>query len=225
MTAPRVYAAIAAVTAELAKAGIAKERTNRELGYQFRGIDDIYNALSPLLAKHRLCILPRILDRSCLERRSTGGEALFAVTVKAAFEFVSVRDGSSHVVETFGEALDGGDKATAKAMSAAYKYAALQTFCIPTEADHDADSVTHRVKAGAPMLPAPDQDWPQWVADIQSVVASCQTDEALTRLQNSNRALLLSLSRAEPALYGEIGNAIRERRQALALPSRERDAA
>jgi hypothetical protein len=221
MTAPRVYAAIAAVTAELSKLGIAKERTNQELGYQFRGIDDIYNALSPLLAKHRLCILPRILERSCLERRSAGGEALFAVTVRAAFEFVSVRDGSSHVVETFGEALDGGDKATAKAMSAAYKYAALQTFCIPTEADHDADAVTHRVKAGAPLLPAPDQGWAQWVADIQSVVASCHSDEALTRLQNSNRELLLALSRAEPSLYAAIGSAIRARREALARLARE----
>jgi hypothetical protein len=127
MTGPKVYAAITAITADLAKVGIAKERTNQELGYRFRGIDDIYNALSPLLAKHRLCILPRMLERSCLERSSAGGEALFAVTVRAAFAFVSVRDGSSHIVETYGEALDGGDKATAKAMSAAYKYAALQT--------------------------------------------------------------------------------------------------
>jgi hypothetical protein len=221
MTGPKVYAAIAAVTADLGKLGIVKERTNQELGYRFRGIDDIYNALSPLLAKHRLCILPRIVERSCVERRSTAGEALFAVTVRAAFEFVSVRDGSSHVVETFGEALDGGDKATAKAMSAAYKYAALQTFCIPTEADHDADAVTHRVKGGAPLLPAPDQGWPQWVADIQSVVASCHTDEALTRLQNSHRELLLALSRSEPGLYGAIGSAIQGRRAALARPARE----
>ena len=28
-------------------------------------------------------------------------------------------------------------------MSAAYKYAAMQAFCIPTEGDNDADSTTH----------------------------------------------------------------------------------
>lgn len=215
MNAPRVYAAISAITAELAKLGIAKERTNQEIGYRFRGIDDIYNSLSPLLAKHRLCILPRIVERTCVERRSTGGEALFAVTVRAAFAFVSVRDGSSHVVETFGEALDDSDKATAKAMSAAYKYAALQTFCIPTEADHDPDAVTHRLKAGVPLLPAPDQGWPQWTTDIQSIVSNCQTDEALTRLQNRNRALLLALSRADSSLYAAIGASIKARRDAL----------
>jgi hypothetical protein len=31
-------------------------------------------------------------------------------------------------------------------MSAAYKYAAFQTFCIPTEGDNDADAVTHVVQ-------------------------------------------------------------------------------
>ena len=41
--------------------------------------------------------------------------------------------------------MDGGDKATNKAMSAAYKYALLQTFAIPTEGDNDADATTHEV--------------------------------------------------------------------------------
>ena len=43
--------------------------------------------------------------------------------------------------------MDSGDKATNKAMSAAFKYAAFQAFAIPTESDNDADSTTHEVKA------------------------------------------------------------------------------
>jgi hypothetical protein len=45
--------------------------------------------------------------------------------------------------------MDSADKATNKAMSAAYKYLALLTFCIPTEAspDSDADFSTHDVAA------------------------------------------------------------------------------
>jgi hypothetical protein len=43
--------------------------------------------------------------------------------------------------------MDSGDKASNKAMSAAYKYAAFQAFCIPTEGDNDADSQTHEVAA------------------------------------------------------------------------------
>lgn len=41
--------------------------------------------------------------------------------------------------------MDSGDKATNKAMSAAFKYACMQAFCIPTEGDNDADSKTHEV--------------------------------------------------------------------------------
>lgn len=143
-----VYKAINAVQAELAKTGITKDRTNTQgSGYKFRGIDDVYNAIAPLLAKHGLCILPRVLRRECAERVSQKGGALFYVTVEAEFDFVCSEDGSKHTVKTFGEAMDSGDKATNKAMSAAYKYAAFQAFSIPTESDNDADSPTHEVKA------------------------------------------------------------------------------
>jgi hypothetical protein len=57
-------------------------------------------------------------------------------------------DGSKHVVKTCGEAMDSADKATNKAMSAAYKYALFQAFCIPTEGDNDADATTQEVKDG-----------------------------------------------------------------------------
>jgi hypothetical protein len=46
----------------------------------------------------------------------------------------------------FGEAMDSGDKATNKAMSAAYKYACFQAFSIPTESRDDEDHQTHEVK-------------------------------------------------------------------------------
>ena len=45
--------------------------------------------------------------------------------------------------------MDSGDKATNKAMSAAYKYAMFQTFCIPVEGTPDADGDSHEVKAKA----------------------------------------------------------------------------
>lgn len=42
--------------------------------------------------------------------------------------------------------MDSGDKATNKAMSIAYKYAAFQAFCIPTEDTAiDADATAHNV--------------------------------------------------------------------------------
>jgi hypothetical protein len=141
-----VYKAINEVQKELSVTGIAKDRTNTQgASYKFRGIDDVYNAIAPLLAKHGLCILPRMIARISEERQSKAGSPLFYVTVEAEFDFVSAVDGSKHTCRTFGEAMDSGDKATNKAMSAAYKYAAFQAFAIPTEGDNDADAHTHEV--------------------------------------------------------------------------------
>lgn len=68
------------------------------------------------------------------------------MVVKAEFDFVATEDGSKHTVETYGEAMDSSDKATNKAMSIAYKYAAFQAFCIPTEETAiDADAEVHSV--------------------------------------------------------------------------------
>lgn len=146
-----VYKAIVGVQADLAKEGIAKDRTcTQGASYKFRGIDDIYNALAPYLAKHQLVILPRFIARESVERISKNGGALFYTTVEAEFDFVSAVDGSKHTARTFGEAMDSGDKGTNKAMSAAYKYAAFQAFCIPTEGDNDTENQTHEVKPQKP---------------------------------------------------------------------------
>lgn len=145
----KVYQAINAVQRALAAEGISKDRRNQQQGYNFRGIDDVYNVVSPLLGKNGLCILPRVLSRSCVERVNAKGTALFYVTIECEFDLVSTEDASKHTVKTYGEAMDSGDKATNKAMSAAYKYAVMQTFAIPTEGDNDADATTHEVEANS----------------------------------------------------------------------------
>lgn len=147
MTSNKVYAAISAVAKEMATTGISKDRRNQQQGFNFRGIDQVYNALAPALVNHGLLILPRITERSVTERTTQKGGVLFYVVVKAEFDFVSTEDGSIHTVTTYGEAMDSGDKATNKAMSIAYKYAAFQAFCIPTEETAiDADAEVHHIK-------------------------------------------------------------------------------
>lgn len=140
-----VYKAIAAVMTDLAKEGIAKTQTNTFDKYKFRGIDEVYNTLAPLLSKHGLLILPRVLERTSEERISKENKAVFYITVKVEFDFVAANDGSKHVVCAYGEAMDRGDKGTNKAMTAAYKYALFEAFCIPTEGSDDADRETHEV--------------------------------------------------------------------------------
>lgn len=145
MDTKHVYPAISDVMRAMSKTGISKDRNNTVQGFKFRGIDDVLNALARVLAEHRLCILPRVVSRAVAERTNAKGTALFYVTLEVEFDLVSAIDGSAHTVRTVGEAMDSGDKATNKAMSAAYKYMAIQTFAIPTEGDNDADSTTHEV--------------------------------------------------------------------------------
>jgi hypothetical protein len=188
MTTLKVYEAIAKITAEMAKEGISKDRRNQQQGYSFRGIDDVYNALSPMLADHKLCILPRIMSRDLVERQNRNGGVLFYVTVEAEFDFVSAEDGSKHTIRTFGEAMDSADKATNKAMSAAYKYAAMQAFCIPTEGDNDADATTHDVaprekpQQNTQQRAAPKNDNARKLyAELQKDMRLCETADDLAR--------------------------------------------
>ena len=149
-----VYEAIAAITASLSKVGIAKGRKTQQGGgasFSFRGIDDVLNALSPLLAEHKLCIFPRITNRASVERQTKSGGAVFYTTVNAEFDFVSAVDGSKHTAATIGEAMDSGDKSTNKAMSIAYKYAVFLTFCVPIEGTPDADGEVYEI-SGAKQL-------------------------------------------------------------------------
>lgn len=167
--ATNVYAKIAAVQAELAKVGISKSRKNQTPGqnYSFRGIDEVYNTLAPMMADHGLCILPRIVEHSLVERGKTkNGNTIWSAVVTAEFDFVSADDGSVHVVRTIGEAMDSSDKATNKAMSAAYKYAALMTFAIPTEGDNDADAHTPEVVATPALVN--DGQWSELIAMIEA---------------------------------------------------------
>lgn len=141
-----------------------KANQNLEEGYAYRSIEDVLNRLAPLLARHHLCVLPRVLDRESIDRKDEKGSPLAGVTLKVAYDLVSTENASSHVVGAYGEAHDDGDKATAKAMSAAHKSAMLQTFCIPVGEAKDADFPKKKAaSASAGHQPEPVQGWEEWL--------------------------------------------------------------
>lgn len=143
-----VYSSILSVAGELAKSGIGKDRKNTQQNYMFRGIDDLYNELAPLLVKHNLIILPNHLTRNVSERLNKNGDGLiFTIVLETEFTFLNTIDGSSHTIKIFGEAMDSSDKATNKAMSVAYKYAMIQAFCIPIVGEeNEADAHSPQAK-------------------------------------------------------------------------------
>ena len=216
-TAPKVYQAIVNVMAALAKDGISKDRKNQQQGYNFRGIDDVYNALAQKLSDNKLCMLPISMSPTREERATKNGGTLFYVNISAEFELISAEDGSSKIIQVLGEAMDSGDKATNKSMSAAYKYAALMAFCIPTEGDNDSENHTHEVVAKAPSAPAPKpgdfwtrqkltipfssrhmpvdgqfapEAWADWEKNFLAAIEKVPDRELLARLQSDNQHIL-----------------------------------
>ena len=219
MRPPEVYRAINAVTAALAGDGIPKSRTNSIELYQYRSIDDVMGRLAPLIAEHRLCILPRVLERVITERPSPATPMRVNVLVRVAFDLVSVEDGSVHTVEAYGEALDDGDKGTAKAMSAAYKAAMLQAFCIPVAGTEDADASTGKlVTRPSTLTGEPVEGWDQWANDVMDTLGICESIEAVDRVQSGKRPQLRAISRERPDLYAALGERFSQRRQALLAP-------
>ena len=172
----KVYQAIGAVSKALSQEGISKARKNTQQGYNFRGIDDVLNALSGALVSAGLVILPRCVSREVVERTTAKGNALFYVTCQVEFDLVSTEDGSKHTVCTYGEAMDSADKATNKAMSAAYKYNALLVFCITTESTPDADQDTHDVAPPKPVSKSTLMTEAQ-IADWMAAFSVCAADE------------------------------------------------
>jgi hypothetical protein len=172
--AAHVYTAINEVTAAMAREGIAKGRKNEQQGYRFRGIDEVYNALSGHLAAAKLCILPRVTSRSVTERPTKSGGVSTYVVLAVDFDLVSAVDGSRHTISTMGEAMDSADKATNKAMSAAMKYACLMAFQIPTEGDNDADA-HHIEKAPLERQLAASVEWVEWEKSKAQALRSAKT--------------------------------------------------
>ncbi len=210
-----VYRAITAVTADLAETGISKRHRNEQSKYHYRSIEDVLNALAPLLPRHQLCVLPRVLERQALSV-SQEGKTVQLVSVRAAFDLVSAIDGSMHSVESFGEAIDEGDKGTAKAISSAFKSAMLQAFCIPVPQE-DADAKSPRLNGVA--LPEPPEGWNSWSGEVIDIVKSCESTDAVERLCTSRRSSLGALQRARPDLYAKVGEEIAAKVAELQRPN------
>jgi len=132
---------------------IGKDRKNPQQGYNFRGIDDVYNAAHDALVENGVFCVPEVLEMIREERQTKSGGTLLYTILKVKYTFYA-SDGSSVVAVTMGEAMDSGDKSCNKAMSAAQKYAFLQVFAVPTAEPKDTENETHEVTP-SPKKPAP----------------------------------------------------------------------
>jgi len=140
-----IHAATLAVMEEVGVIG--KTRTNTGQNYKFRGVDDVVERIGPLLVKHGITVAPRVLSYTSAIVIDRGGKPMAHVHALVEHTYEAA-DGSTAVVTTLGEAMDTGDKASNKCMSAALKYSHCERFQIPTFGK-DADTEAASPEVGA----------------------------------------------------------------------------
>ena len=121
-------------------------KTKQADGFQYRGVEDVSNALFPLFKKHEIFCVPETLSH----QTNNVGKTL--VECRLSF-FAS--DGSSLVATARGEAIDKtGDKGTTIAQSIATRIILTTVFLIPTEDNtpwitpHLFEKASKRIKDG-----------------------------------------------------------------------------
>lgn len=148
----KIYGAINAVMNDMG--AIGKDKRNTQQGFNYRGVDDVMNALNPLMVKHHLFCVPEVLEQTREARTTAKGGALVYSILKMRYTLIA-EDGSSIAAVVIGEGMDSGDKASNKAMSVAYKYAMFQIFSIPTEEMRDPDAESYETMPYTPAAQKP----------------------------------------------------------------------
>lgn len=134
-----IYESITKVMSE--SIAIGKNSYNEQQKFKYRSIDAVMNTFYPLFAKHKVFIVPEVLEQLREERTTRNGGNLIYSILKVKYTFYA-EDGSSISATVIGEGMDSADKASNKAMAVAMKYAMFQVFCIPTEEFIDPDGDT-----------------------------------------------------------------------------------
>jgi len=122
-------------------AGVAKKDENTHQNFKFRGIDAVVNAIGPALRKHGGFMMPNVISANYEVGKTSRGNDVTVIQLEVEFQFWG-STGEPLSGRVYSEAFDSGDKATAKAMSVAYRTFMLQLFCLPTD-DPDPDSYTY----------------------------------------------------------------------------------
>lgn len=142
MSEQKIYPAMIAVMRRIG--AIGKNQKNMQQKFNYRGIDDCYNALHAIMAEEGVFTTSEVLARERQERTNKNGTVLAFVSAEIKYTF-HAEDGSNVSTTVIGEGMDSGDKASNKAMAVAHKYALLQAFMVATDEQKDPDAESHEV--------------------------------------------------------------------------------
>lgn len=126
---PNIHQRIINIMSELKYIQKGNKQVNGQ--YRFVSHDQVTAAIHPYLVKHGITVVPTIEEYAQEGNRTT---------IKLAVVFVNADNPNDNLTVRFiGFGCDSGDKGPGKAVSYAYKYALLKTFCLETGDDPDQD--------------------------------------------------------------------------------------
>lgn len=129
-----IFSAMLGIMADIE--AIAKsQKQGSGVKYAFRSIEEVMNAIHPVLVKHGVFILGNV-ENVKNETFTVNGKTVHGAVLTMKYNFVA-RDGSYVYASFCAEATDYSDKATQQAGSYCFKDLLCKTFCIPTEGVQD----------------------------------------------------------------------------------------
>lgn len=124
---------------------IPKSGHNKEQKYDFATDADVSHAVrTACLDAGVLVMMVRAERIDSVEITSKSGTKGERVTVLVSVQFHDIETGVFVAVKSIGSGFDYGDKAVAKAITSAVKYALLKGLCLPTGDDPEGDEETDR---------------------------------------------------------------------------------
>lgn len=166
---------------------IPKNHTNKGVGggYRFRSVEDALNNAGPILRKNGITCVPRVIQHTTHAHNGTDKfdkpRTSFQSAVLMEMDFIA-DDESKVTVSMAGEGLDhGGDKATSKSLSQAFKYCIFLGLQVPLEegALDDSDRDEPQQHARPPHTP-PGEEVSQY-ARAMSVIRNAMTEADLAK--------------------------------------------
>jgi hypothetical protein len=165
-----VYEAISRVMADVREVGKGDEKKAGKGGdaaYKFRGVDRVMNAVGPAMRAHGVICVPHKVKTYDYLTVTVGkyDSKMASVRVKVIYRWFGPT--GDHIdTEVVGEAFDSGDKATAKAMSVAYRTLLIQALTLPT-GDQDPDETNYH-RAEHDPTPEQERDLGRWRGEVSA---------------------------------------------------------
>ena len=189
MDPPPVGVALMMVSREIGP--IAKDRrvTTGPAKFNFRGIDDVLQAIHDSMARWGVSFIPTgfdLLDNTVGTTKGGGTQQHLLGTVY--FRITGPR-GDGFDAAVVAEAQDMSDKAASKLMSMAYKYLAFQVLSIPVEGaleESDSSSDERAPRLAAATTPPPDDVWQKYDEAIATLGMTREVASAKWRSENGD---------------------------------------